>query len=206
MAGSGPSGAFALFGGSFNPPHVAHLAVAAAAAETAGVDRVIWMPAATSPHKRAGAGAEPTPEHRVEMTRHAVRGNPAFSVSDLELRRGGVSYTVDTLRALRDAWPEAEAALILGGDSLAGFMSWREPEEILRLARLLVYRRPGFDETDVPPEVLRRTRFVDAPALDLSSTHLRERLAAGRTVRYLVPDAVIEYAQRNGLYAKGRKR
>ncbi len=204
MGASGPSGAFALFGGSFNPPHVAHLAVAAAAAESAGVERVIWMPAAVSPLKKA-AGV-PAPEHRLEMTRLAVRGNSAFSVSDLEFRRGGVSYTVDTLRALRDAWPEAEAALILGGDSLAGFMSWREPEEILRLARLLVYRRPGFDETEVPREVLTRTRFVDAPALDLSSTHIRERLAAGRTVRYLVPDPVIDYARLHGLYAKGRKK
>ena len=194
-----PSRPFALFGGSFNPPHVAHLAVAEAAAEAAGLDRVLWMPAATSPHKQGDPGGV-SAEHRLAMTRLAVAGNPRFAVDDAEVRRGGVSYTVDTLRALRAARPEADLVLVLGGDSLAGLSTWREPEAILALARLVVYRRPGSDEAGVPPEVLDRVRFVDAPPLDLSSTVLRRRLAAGRTVRYLVPDAVLAYAEAHGLY------
>lgn len=196
----------ALFGGSFNPPHVAHLAVAEAAAEAAGLARVRWIPTATAPHKR-GAPAVVAAEHRLAMTRLAVEGNARFAVSDLEVRRGGISYTVDTLRALGAAHPGADLVLLLGGDSLADLTTWREPEAILDLARLVVYRRPGFAEAGVPPEVLARTLFVDAPLLDLSGTALRARIAAGRTVRYLVPDAVCAYIERHGLYrAKGEGR
>ncbi|HYE95869.1 MAG TPA: nicotinate-nucleotide adenylyltransferase [Rubricoccaceae bacterium] len=192
----------ALFGGSFNPPHVAHLAVAEAAADAAGLDRVVWMPAATPPHKLADP-ALASAEDRLAMTRVATADNPRFEVSDLEIRRGEVSFTVDTLRALREAYPAADLVLILGGDSLAQFSTWRAPDEILRLARLVVYRRPGFDEAAVAAEVLARTRFVDAPLLDLSGTELRARLRAGRTVRYLVPDAVRDYIAARGLYGVG---
>jgi nicotinate-nucleotide adenylyltransferase len=193
-------GSLALFGGSFNPPHVAHLAVAEAAAEAAGLERVLWMPAATPPHKQGDPAVAPA-EHRRAMTRLAVAGNDRFAVYDGELRRGGVSYTVDTLRALRAEHPGADLVLLLGGDSLADFAAtWREPEAILDMARLVVYRRPGHSEAAVPPWVLEKTRFVDAPLLDLSGTALRARLAAGRTVRYLVPDAVCGYIARHGLY------
>jgi len=191
----------ALFGGSFNPPHVAHLAVAEAAAEDAGLGQVLWMPAATSPFKRGDPAVVPA-EHRLAMTRLAVEGNPRFGVYDAEVSRGGVSYTVDTLRALRAEHPAAELVLLLGGDSLAGFPGWREPEAVLEMARLVVYRRPGFTEAGVPAEVLARTRFVDAVPLELSGTAIRARLAAGRTVRYLVPDAVVAYAEAHGLYGR----
>jgi len=197
-AGAGP---LAVFGGTFNPPHVAHLAVAAAAAEAVRAERVLWVPAALNPHKLAADA--PAPEHRLEMVRLAIAGDPMFEVSAIEIERGGASYTVDTLRALRAEEPDRELALIVGGDSLAGFDSWRDPEAILDLARLVVYRRPGFDETGVPPGVLENATFVDAPALELSGTALRRRIAAGRTVRYLVPDAVVEYIGREGLYGTG---
>jgi nicotinate-nucleotide adenylyltransferase len=193
------TGRVGLFGGSFNPPHVAHLAVAEAAAEAAGLARVLWMPAATSPFKQ-GDPAVVADVHRLAMTRLATEGNARFAVSDLEVRRGGVSYTVDTLRTLAEAHPGAELVLLLGGDGLADFAAWRAPEAILALARLVVYRRPGFSEVGVPAAVLARTTFVDAPPLDLSGTALRARLAAGRTVRYLVPDAVLAYAGAHGLY------
>jgi nicotinate-nucleotide adenylyltransferase len=192
----------ALFGGSFNPPHVAHLAVAEAAAEDAGLARVLWMPAATPPHKQ-GDMAVVSAAHRLAMTRLAVEGNARFAVFDAEVRRGGVSYTVDTLRALRAEHPGADLVLLLGGDSLADFAAtWREPEAILELAQLVVYRRPGFSEAAVPPWVLARTAFVAAPLLDLSGTALRARLATGRTVRYLVPDAVCGYIEAHGLYRR----
>jgi nicotinate-nucleotide adenylyltransferase len=178
---------------------VAHLAVAEAAAEAAGLTRVLWMPAATPPHKQ-GDLAVVSAEHRLAMTRLAVAGNARFDVSDAEVRRGGVSYTVDTLRALRAAHPAADLVLLLGGDSLADFMTWREPEAILALARLVVYPRPGYAGAGVPAPVLARTTFADAPLLDLSGTALRARLAAGRTVRYLVPDAVCDYIEAHGLY------
>ena len=198
---------FGLFGGSFNPPHVGHLAVAEACADAAGLDAVVWMPAATPPHKRDDPALAPAAV-RLEMVRAAVAGNDRFRVSDLEVRRADAtssrpagsapSYTVDALRALAaggDDW-----ALIVGGDSLASFAGWREPREIVRLARLLVYRRPGSDLGDVPDWALDRTTVVDGPALDLSATALRARVAAGRSVRYLVADGVREVIARRGLY------
>ena len=191
-----------LFGGSFNPPHVGHLAVAEACAEAAGLDRVLWMPAATPPHKRDDPGLAPADE-RLALVRAATAGNDRFEVSDLEIARDGVSYTVDTLRQLRDAHPGADLALLVGGDSLAAFATWREPRAILDLARLVAYRRPGADLGDVPAWVLDRTEIVEGPLLDLSSTMLRERIAAGRTVRYLVPDAVRQRVEARGLYREG---
>ncbi|MFN3597788.1 MAG: nicotinate-nucleotide adenylyltransferase [Rubricoccaceae bacterium] len=189
-----------VFGGSFNPPHVAHLAVAEAAAEAARLERVLWVPAATPPHKQRTAALAPA-RHRLAMTRLAVAGNPRFAVSDLEVARAGISYTVDTLRALAAAHPEATLALLLGGDSLAAFLSWREPEAIAHLAELVVYARPG-SAAEPPPGLPAHARLVrvGAPALDVSSTALRARLAAGKTVRYLVPDAVRAYIAEHGLY------
>ena len=184
-----------LFGGSFNPPHVAHLAVAEACA--AGLDRVLWMPAPDPPHKPplGVSGAD-----RLALVRLAIAGNDRFEASDLEFRRPGPHYTVNTLQALRAEHPDADLALIVGGDSLAAFTSWREPEAILEIARLVVYRRPGSDLEDVPEYVLARTTVVEGPGLELSATELRARLAAGLGARYLVPDAVLAYIEANGLY------
>lgn len=193
-----PSDRVGLFGGSFNPPHVAHLAVAEAARDQLGLDRVVWIPAATPPHK-----AEqdlPAAGHRLSMTRLAVAGHEAFAVSDVEIERAGVSYTVDTVRALQEAHPEVAFHLLLGGDSLAQFGSWVRPEEIVRRVPLVVYPRPGFDLADVPPSVGARATVLDRPLLDLSGTALRRLLRANRSARYLVPDAVLAYAAEHGLY------
>lgn len=188
-----------LFGGSFNPPHVGHLAVAEACAEALDLDRVVWMPAATPPHKQGDAtlasGAD-----RLALVEAAIAGNDRFAASAHEVDRGDVSYTVDTLRHLTQAHPEAAWYLIVGGDSLAGFASWREPREILRLARLGAYARPEADLGDVPSWVTERTTRVEGPLLDLSSTQLRARLGAGRTVRYLVPEAVRREIHERRLY------
>ncbi len=182
-----------LFGGSFNPPHVAHLAVAEACA--AGLDRVLWMPAPDPPHKAplSVSGAD-----RLALVRLAIAGNARFEASDLEFRRPGPHYTVDTLRALRAEHPDL--ALVIGGDSLAAFSTWREPDAILELARLVVYRRPGSDFDGVPAHVMARTTVVEGPGLDLSATELRARLAAGLSARYLVPDEVLGYIAAHGLY------
>jgi len=130
-----------VFGGTFDPPHVGHLALAEWAREALRLDRVIFMPAARPPHKRR---RRVTPaDDRVAMTRLAVRGNRHFRVSTLEVRRTGPSYTVDTLRALRKAHPRASFWLLIGEDSLAEFHTWHAPGEILALARLAVAGRPG---------------------------------------------------------------
>lgn len=188
-----------IFGGSFNPPHVGHLAVAEACAEAAALDRVLWVPAATPPHKQGDPALAPAAD-RLAMTRAATAGNPRFEVSDVEVARRGVSYTADTLRQLHAAHPDDDLALILGGDSAVGFASWREPQAILDLARLVVYARPGADLSAMPEWVRKRSTVVVGPLLDVSSTALRGRIAAGQTVRYLVPDAVIETVERRGLY------
>lgn len=195
-----------VFGGSFNPPHVGHLAVAEAAAEAARLDRVLWMPAATPPHKRDDPSLA-SADDRLAMVRLATAGNDRFEVSDAEVAREGVSFTVDTLRALAAEHPGDAWHLILGGDSLAAFPSWREPEAIVALARLLVYARPGAP-LDVPPALAPHVDLIDGPMLDLSSTALRARIGAGRSVRYLVPDAVRAYVDAHRLYrpAGGAKR
>ncbi|WP_420454214.1 nicotinate-nucleotide adenylyltransferase [Rubrivirga sp.] len=196
----------ALFGGSFNPPHVGHLAVAEACAEAAGLDRVLWMPAATPPHKRADPALASAPT-RLRMVEAAIAGNERFQASDLEIVRGDVSYTVDTLRALA-AQGHRDLALIVGGDSLAGFPRWREPEAIVELARPVVYRRPGdgVDLGALPRWLASAVVSVGGPLLQLSSTDIRRRIADGQTVRYLVPDAVREIADAEGLYRRVRRR
>ena len=188
----------ALFGGSFNPPHLGHLALAEAARDEAQLSGVLWMPAATPPHKQ---GVDlPAATHRLALTRLATADHDRFSVSDLELQRAGVSYTVDTLRALAEAHPDTRFSLLLGGDSLVGFASWREPEAILDHADLLVYPRPGADLSAVDASVRRRATLLDRPLLDISSTAVRALLRARRSARYLVPDSVLAYAAEHELY------
>lgn len=189
-----------IFGGSFNPPHVAHLAVAEACAEAAGLDRVLWIPAATPPHKQDDPSLAPA-DQRLDMVEAAIAGNERFEASAMEIERGQVSFTVDTLRQLRAAG-RGPLALIVGGDSLAGFPRWREPEAIAGLARLVVYRRPGdgVDPAALPDWLAAAVTFVDGPLLEVSSTELRTRIGAGQTVRYLVPDAVRAIATAAGLY------
>ena len=188
-----------LFGGSFNPPHLGHLALAEACGHAAGLDRVVWMPAATSPHKRGHPAAAPG-ALRLEMVRAAIAGNDRFAASDLEIERAGVSYTVDTVRELAET--DGPLALLVGGDSLAGFPTWRQARAIAETARLVVYRRPGDGvRLDALPRWLAdAVTVVDGPPLDLSSSALRARVAAGQTVRYLVPEGVRAVIQREGLY------
>jgi nicotinate-nucleotide adenylyltransferase len=187
-----------VFGGSFSPPHLAHLAVAEAARDQLELDRVLWVPAATPPHKQGQT--MPAADHRLAMTRLAVEGNEAFAVSDLEVARAGISYTVETIRALQDAYPDTDFHLLLGGDSLALFETWVRPDEIVRRVPLVVYPRPGADLAGVPASVMARATFLDRPLLDPSSTAIRRLIRAGRSVRYLVPDAVLAYIAEHALY------
>jgi nicotinate-nucleotide adenylyltransferase len=187
-----------MFGGTFDPPHVAHLVLAERAREQLNLDRVVFVPAARPPHKAAGSVSDAGV--RLAMTRLAVRGNPAFGVSRHEVLRGGTSFTVDTLRALKRAYPRARLYLLIGADSLADFHTWREPDAIRRLATLVVAGRPRARSAGAG----RGPRFVrlDGPALDVSSSEIRARLERGLSVRYLVPDAVVRYAVRRGVYGR----
>ena len=187
-----------LFGGSFNPPHVAHLVVAEVARDQFGFDEVWWIPNATPPHKSADGLA--AVDHRLAMTRRAVADNPAFRVCDIEIERAGVSYTVDTVQALQEQHPDTDFHLIIGSDSLDHFAEWHRPEEIADRVPLVVYKRPGVIDAVPEPRFANHVRFVAAPVMEVSGTEIRSRCRAGRSIRYLVPDAVRTYIEDHGLY------
>ncbi len=189
-----------LFGGSFNPPHLAHLIVAETVREQFWLDQVWWIPARRPPHKAEEALV--SSQHRLEMTRRATQDHPAFAVSDVEVRRADASYTVETVRALQAAHPDYVFSLLLGGDSLRDFGTWRQPGEIVARVPLIVYRRPGAADIEVEPYLAGRVRFAEAPLLEISGTEIRARLREGRSIRYLVPDAVRAYIEEHGLYVK----
>jgi nicotinate-nucleotide adenylyltransferase len=182
-----------LLGGSFNPIHHGHLVIATRAAETLRLDRVILVPTAISPLKEGVRLA--SPRDRLAMVRLAARGNPLLGISDLEVRRGGVSYTVDTLRELKRR-TRARLFLILGADAARLLPEWKAVDEVLRLAALAVFARPG---QTLPPG-LPKGHIVNAPLLEISGTEIRERVRRGLSIRYLVPDAVERYIGRKGLY------
>jgi len=169
-----------------------------------GLARVMLIPARIPPHKPVDE--EPGVDHRLEMCRLAVAGDEErFEVSDLEARRDGPSYTVDTLDELHSRMPDSELFLIVGGDVAIGFPSWREPEHVLSLATLAVAERPGTDGAAVERAIgqLRggeRARFFDMPEIGISSTMLRDRVRAGEPTKYLMPDAVRGYIDQHQLY------
>lgn len=186
-----------IFGGSFDPPHIGHLIIAELAREQLLLDQVVFVPAFVPPHKMRDNVS--TALDRLRMTKLATRGNSSFRVSDIEIRRKGVSYTVDTIRAIKRRYPAAKLFLIVGGDSLAQFWSWKAPDEILANASLAVYARPGYDkERGGRADV--RVHSVRGPLLQISSTEIRKRIAAKKSVRYLVTQPVRSYIARQRLY------
>jgi nicotinate-nucleotide adenylyltransferase len=187
-----------VFGGTFDPPHFGHLIVAQDAAEDLELDRVLMVPAAEPPHK-AGRDLAPA-ESRVRMLEAAVAGHSRFEVSRLEVERGGPSFTVDTLRVLRDRWPDDERVLLIGADQLRTLSSWRSPLELADLARIVVMARDGLDpvEMGVSPGVPFET--VSVTRVDISSTEVRRRVAAGRSIRYWVPEGVRNIVEAELLY------
>lgn len=192
-----------ILGGTFNPPHIGHLVMAQEALAQLDLDRILLMPVASPPHKEALA--DPGAEVRLELCRRAVAGDERVEVSDLEIERGGASYTVDTLRALHERDPEHALTFVVGGDMAYSLPSWREPEAVLELARLAVAERDGLRREDIahrlePLHSGDRVVFFDMPRIDLSSSTVRERIAAGRPIRYLVPESVIDIIRARSLY------
>ncbi len=192
-----------ILGGTFNPPHFGHLICAQEAYVALELDAVTFMPARVPPHKPVDD--EPGPEHRYELSRLAVDGDERMTVSDLEIRRDGTSYTIDTLHQLRTQDPDSELFLIVGGDVAAGLPRWREPERVLDVATLAVAKRGGTPRAEVKAALAdlagaERARFFPMPRIEISSTEVRRRVAVGEPIRYLVPDAVAGYIEREGLY------
>jgi nicotinate-nucleotide adenylyltransferase len=194
-----------ILGGTFNPPHVGHLVCAQEAYDQLGLDRVALMPSGIPPHKEVAA--DPGAAARYELCRLAIGDDERFEVARLELDRPGRSFTVDTLRALRDSDPQADLTFIVGGDMARSLPTWREPESVLALATVAVAERVGAVRDDVRGELRalgavadERIAFFDMPRIDVSSSLVRERVATGRPIRYLVPDAVAEAIDANGWY------
>jgi nicotinate-nucleotide adenylyltransferase len=204
-------GSLGVFGGTFDPIHLAHLAVAQEAAESLGLECIAFVPAGEPPHK-PGRAITPGP-HRLAMLELAIAGNERFTVDRRELDRPGPSYTVDTLEAMAAGRPEGASGLVLvlSAEAFLGLMTWREPRRILELAHVVVAPRdgypdagPGFLQANLP-DLADRATFLDSPRLRLSASELRARAAAGRSLRYLVPDAVAAYIGDHGLYRNPRR-
>ncbi|MFA4906937.1 MAG: nicotinate-nucleotide adenylyltransferase [archaeon] len=189
-----------VFGGTFDPPHNGHLRIADAVQKEFAFDRILFVPAFIPPHKTNQTCS--APEHRLAMLKLAIAGYPHFVVSDIEIKRQGVSFTVDTLREIQAEWKIAkpETFLLIGGDSLTEFHTWREPENILSLANVIVACRPGFDAGSVASEILSHVQFAKTPLTDISSSEIRLRVRNGEPIDELVPPTVREYIREKDLY------
>jgi nicotinate-nucleotide adenylyltransferase len=196
-----------IIGGSFDPVHIGHLIIAQDAAERLELSEVIFMPAAIPPHKMHLQRIDSS--HRLNLLKLATESDLRFSVSDLEVDRGGISYTVDTLRVLREIYRDADLFLIVGSDTLVDLHTWHKTDEILKLCSVAAVLRPGEDtvktiEEKIQLPVHQKERLmqnvIDAHRIEVSSSEIRMRLAEGMSIRYLVPPEVEMYIYEHGLY------
>ena len=196
-----------ILGGTFNPIHLGHLLMGRAAAEAAGLDRVLVVPCNISPFK-CGRSEQTSADDRLEMVRLSIEGDPLFELCALDLERGGVSYAVDTVEALRKKYSDDRFSFIIGMDSLQGLSRWYRVNAMLELCDVLTVDRPGVDAAavgalDFPAAVRARllSGVVRGRLCDISSTEIRRRIAEGRSIRYLVCPAVEAYIRSHNLYA-----
>lgn len=192
-----------IMGGTFDPIHFGHLIIAEESRYRFQLERVLFIPAGNPPHKPD----EPISnrEDRFRMTELAIEGNPGFEMSDIEFKREGPSFTVDTLRELKTIYgEEASLFFITGADSILDIPKWYKPDEIVRLCTLIAAVRPGYDLKDVeqklPKNYLTNIEFLETPEIDISSTEIRRRVATGEPIKYLLPLAVENYIFSKGLY------
>lgn len=185
-----------IFGGTFDPPHIGHFVAALDAREVLGLD-VVLLVVANAPWQKVGSRQISPAADRLAMVEAGVGGIAGLEVCDLEIRRGGLSYTADTLAELRAREPDAELSVVLGNDAAAGFTTWERHDEVARQAALVVVDRPG---TPTPVDDGFAWTRIDSPELDVSSTELRRRVAEGRSIRYLTPPAVVTCIDQRGLY------
>lgn len=200
-----------IMGGTFDPIHTGHLVVAEMARQQFSLKKVIFVPAGIPPHKISKELA--LPKDRFEMVRLAVSDNPFFDVSQCEINKGKVTYTVETLSEFMSSYPEGTVLyFIIGADSLLELKDWRDPSKLFDLSIILVYGRSGsekelaFEEAQsLKANYNARIEFVEGPVIDISSTMIREMIMNDMSVKYIVPDVVLEYIQRNSLYRENGK-
>ena len=187
-------------GGTFDPVHHGHLVAASEVQSLFDLDEVTFVPTG-EPWQKEGREVS-LPEHRYLMTVVATASNPGFTVSRVDIERGGKTYTIDTLRDLRAQHPDADLFFITGADALAQILSWKDAEDLFDLAEFIGVTRPGYElsEDGLPAD---RVHLQEVPAMAISSTDCRDRVAAGEPVWYLVPDGVVQYINKYGLYRPG---
>ncbi len=192
-----------ILGGTFDPPHVGHLILAEYSAEALNLAHLFFVPAADPPHKQDEVK---TPvHHRLAMLEQAIADNERFSLSRIDIDRPGPHYSADTVRIVNNQFPDGDLYFIMGGDSFADLPAWHRPQEIVTRCKIAVMRRP-YDHIQpdmheaVLPGLAQRAIVIDAPLLEISSTDIAERLRRGRSVRYLLPDAVLHYITQHALY------
>ena len=201
-----PARRIGVLGGTFDPPHLGHLWLGALAADAIDLDRVLFMPAAQPPHKDERVVSRAT--DRLLMTRLAILADPAFELSAIEMERSGPSYTIDSVAELKRLTPDATLYLVMAADSLAQIDTWREPDRLLDEIEWVVGPRPGSNHPDRSVieerfgERAARIHLLDGPSLDVSSSEIRRRVAAGHTIRYLVPRDVEEMIIDRRLYRR----
>lgn len=192
-----------IFGSAFNPPHTGHLILVAEALWRLDLDAVLIVPTGEPYHKESSR--DPGREERLALAREAFSGEPACEVSDIETRRSGPSYTVDTLREVASQEPEAELFLLLGADAALGIPDWQSPQEIFEISQVAVAPRPGVEQAEVEAAIdgiggVGRTTFFTMPRTDITATLIRERIAAKEPFGHLVPQRVAERIREKGLY------
>ena len=189
-----------IFGGTFDPPHIGHLLIAQTVFESENFERLIFVPANISPAKKNGDSS--SPNERSNMLEIALINNPNFEISDLEIKREGISYTIDTIRefVVDLKLDKEDLFFLMGSDTLKSFHTWKDPEEILNLCNIIVAIRPGFTPSDIPQWVLDNVRFANIPRFEVSSTNIRRRWREGKTIRYMVTKEVWEYIDEKDLY------
>jgi nicotinate-nucleotide adenylyltransferase len=199
-----------IMGGTFDPIHYGHLIAAEFSRYEFKLDQVVFMPAAHPPHKEIKSVLNS--KHRYEMVKQAIAHNPAFTISDLEMKRAGKSYTIDTLQYFLEHYPDTEIFFIMGADSLLMMDTWKDYKELAEIGSFIVVTRPGYiiKRSDpalqnLPPVLWEHLHFLPIPGLDISSSDIRERVATNRPVKYLLPLEVEQYIIAKGLYREGRE-
>ena len=196
-----------LMGGTFDPVHHGHLVAAEEARSQFNMDQVIFIPAGKPPHKTNKELS--TPEDRLAMTKAAVSSNPYFTVSDIEIKKSGLSYTINTVRAMKEIYPGQEIYFITGADAVLEILTWKNYTNLLEECIFVAASRPGFDlgkmTSDMnafPPKLLERIKTIQVPALAISSTDIRQRVCEERPIKYLLPETVEEYILCRRLYSR----
>ncbi|RMF10109.1 MAG: nicotinate-nucleotide adenylyltransferase [Candidatus Neomarinimicrobiota bacterium] len=191
-----------LFGGTFDPPHIGHLLIAQTICEAENFDKIIFVPALIPPHKRSN---KVTPvDLRLQMLQSALASNPKFEISEIEIRRGGVSFSIDTILEIKQSMKLDRENLyfLIGSDTLKQFHTWKDPERILAECQVIVALRPGFKPGEIPNWIFRQVRFANIPRIEISSTTIRKRWRENKTIRYMVTQPVWEFINQHNLYSE----